>query len=152
MAQNQYQQDIAYPDMNASKPLTATEFGESEYGQRLQYQKPVYQDIFFAILYYAHLGIVIVAAFYMWIVKYPGAKDENIPSDEDWQSHTPMTGVIFGVIACLAVGIFFGLFWLQMMKRYAMIIIKAMLFLNIGVWVIVALVGLFTGAMIMAII
>ena len=119
--------------------VTTSEFGESQFGARLNYEKPKYRDPIFAILYYLHLLAVIGAGAYMWIVTYPKLKDDD--NDESLSLDYSLTGLFVGVIGCAVIGVLFGLFWLQIMKKYAGCIIKAMLFFNISVWVLVALTG-----------
>lgn len=104
-------------------PLTGTQFGESEYGQRLVYEKPKYRDVLFGIAYYVHLAAVIGAAGYLWFTQYPDITDNN---DDSWQSDISLTGIFVGLIGCMVVGILFGLFWLEIMKRFASTIIKSM--------------------------
>eukprot|EP01083_Nonionella_stella_P196315 722483_1 len=124
----------------SDKPLTSSQFGESEFGKRLDYT-PQYRDVVFAIAYYIHLFVVIAAGAYLWIEKYPDLSNGN----DDWQSTISMTGIFCGIAACLITGILFGLFWLEIMKRFASTIIKSMLFLNIGCWCAVAILGVIIG-------
>eukprot|EP01084_Bolivina_argentea_P025419 47262_1 len=138
--------------MTDRQPLTASSnFGASDFGQRLQYTKPIYRDKCFAILYYIHLLTVIGTGAYLWIMKYPEMID-NVDSGDDWHSEISLTGIFIGIGVCLIAGIIFGLFWLAIMIRFASCIIKAMLFLNIVSWLLVAGVGLFMGQIIMTII
>eukprot|EP00486_Rosalina_sp_Unknown_P004853 CAMPEP_0201563678 /NCGR_PEP_ID=MMETSP0190_2-20130828/890_1 /ASSEMBLY_ACC=CAM_ASM_000263 /TAXON_ID=37353 /ORGANISM="Rosalina sp." /LENGTH=157 /DNA_ID=CAMNT_0047978765 /DNA_START=10 /DNA_END=480 /DNA_ORIENTATION=- len=123
------------------------QFGESDYGERLAYEKPEYRNIFFAILYYIHLIIIIATAGYLWINQYPYIRDNS-----SWQSDVDLTGIFVGIIGCMIAGVAFGLFWMEIMKRYASTIIKTMLFLNIGCWIAVAILGLIIGEMTLTII
>lgn len=106
--------------MSDKQPLTG-QFGESEYGQRLAYAKPKYQDIVFAIAYYIHLLVVFGAGAYLWITQYP-----DISDDSGWQSDVSLTGIFIGFFGCMVAGVIFGLFWLEIMKRFASQIIKSM--------------------------
>ena len=127
------------------KPLSGTQFGESEYGQRLQYAKPVYRDIIFAILYHVHLIIVIGAGVYLWFNYSPSSSNNN--DDDDWQNDINATPITVGVVTCAICGIIFGLLWLQIMKRFASTILKSMLFLNIAAWLVVAIIGFAMGSL-----
>ena len=71
--------------------------------------------------YYIHLVIIIVVAAYLWINQYP-----NITNNSTWQSDVDLTGIFVGIAACMIAGVGFGLFWLEIMKRYASTIIKSM--------------------------
>ncbi len=63
-----------------------------------------------------------------------------------------VSGVVVGIIACMIVGVLFGICWLQIMKRFANTIIKGMLFLNIGIWVVVAIIGVMIGVLALTVI
>ena len=101
-------------------PLTG-QFGESEYGPRLSYEKPPYRDVIFGIIYYVQIFAVIGVGAYLWISEYP-----NINDDNSWQSDISLTGIFVGIAACMVFGILFGLLWLEIMKRFASTIIKSM--------------------------
>ena len=131
------------------QPLTSEQFGESQYGQRLQYSKPQYRDVAFAIAYYIHVLIVLGMGGYLWISQYPQISDND---SSDWQTDLSLNGIFVGIACCLVCGILFGLLWLEMMKRFASRIIKAMLFLNIGCWCAVALVGVVSQQIVVIII
>eukprot|EP00485_Elphidium_margaritaceum_P002543 CAMPEP_0202694770 /NCGR_PEP_ID=MMETSP1385-20130828/8541_1 /ASSEMBLY_ACC=CAM_ASM_000861 /TAXON_ID=933848 /ORGANISM="Elphidium margaritaceum" /LENGTH=497 /DNA_ID=CAMNT_0049350673 /DNA_START=770 /DNA_END=2263 /DNA_ORIENTATION=- len=127
------------------------QFGtSSQYGERLQYgASPVYRDIVFAIAYYLHLAAVIGVCAYLWVSEYPNLENDstnnnNNNNNEDWQDviSSDLTGIFVGISVCALCGIVFGIFWLSVMKRFASTIIKTMLWVNIGCWVVVAIVGI----------
>ena len=67
MATNQIPQD----NMNTSGQTTTTtatqgEFGTSEFGERLDYGKPKYQDLWAFILFYVHVAIIVGLCVYFW--------------------------------------------------------------------------------------
>lgn len=96
-------------------------FGESEYGERLAYHKPVYRNPIFAIAYYIHVIIIIAVGAYLWFTQYPDIRDST-----SWQSDVDFTGMMVGIVGCMITGIVFGLAWLEIMKRFASTIIKSM--------------------------
>ena len=104
-------------------------FGESDYGERLSYEKPVYRNPVFAILYYIHLIIIIAVGAYLWINQYP-----YITSTPTWQSDVDLTGIFVGIAGCMVAGLVFGLFWLEIMKRYASTIIKSMVCVGLPIF------------------
>ena len=94
-----------------------------------------------------HVLVVLSAGVYIWIVFY------NDVSDDDSNGSTPsptsatidtsqLGGIVAGIIGSMVVGVLFGICWLQVMKKFAMTIIKSMLFFNIGVWIVVGIIGL----------
>jgi len=130
----------------ASQPLTG-KFGESTegFGARLDYSKPAYRDVIFAIAYYVHLLAVIGAGAYLWITQYPDVdSDDNDNSDSVLGDISP-TGIFVAIAGTLVVAVIFGLVWLEIMKRFAGTIIKTMLLCNIGGWVAVAVLGVVVG-------
>lgn len=136
--------------------VTTTEFGESDFGKRLNYSKPKYRDPFFAVCYIVHVIFVLAAGIYIWVKEYPEITSSSntstststtySPDDStvDWTDF-PFAGVVVAAFACILAGVLFGVCWLQVMKKFAGIIIKAMLFFNIGIWVAVGIVGIALG-------
>ena len=83
---------------------------------------------------------------YIWIVEWPEI-EELTPAPTyygedtvDWKGFD-FTGIAVGVFSCMIIGVLFGICWLQVMKKFAMIIIKGMLFFNIAVWFVVGIMG-----------
>jgi len=52
-----------------------------------------------------------------------------------------VTGILAGVIGCMIAGVVVGIIWLQIMKKFAETIIKTLLLMNIGMWIVVAAIG-----------
>jgi len=120
--------------------VTTSAYGESDYGKRLDYeQPPKYRDPIWAVLYILHVIAVLGAGVYIWVSVYPDIADDDNDTSLDFD-FSPF-GLIVGLLGTCVVGSLFGVFWLQVMKKFAATIIKAMLFLNIGLWVVVALIG-----------
>eukprot|EP01083_Nonionella_stella_P221722 791869_1 len=126
--------------------ISTSSFGESQFGKRLEYeQKTAYRDPIFAVCYIIHVIVVIAAGVYLWISEYPSIEDSD--NDTSLQISFNINGVIVAVITCIIIGILFGICWLQVMKRFAGTIIKGMLFFNIGIWIIVVLVGVIVSVL-----
>eukprot|EP01084_Bolivina_argentea_P013563 25463_1 len=117
-------------------------FGESEFGPRLQYQKPPYRDLVFAIIFTIHLIIVTFIGCFLWATQYQSIQSS---APDAWDYDVPITGVFIGILFCALSGILIGLLWLIIMKRYPSTIIKTMLFLNIATWIIITVVGVITN-------
>jgi len=126
--------------------VTTSAYGESDFGKRLDYSQPQYRDPIWAVLYVLHVIAVIGAGIYIWASVYPDLKDDDNGSSLDIEFS--MTGVVAGIFGVCAVGVLFGVLWLQIIKKFASTIIKSMLLLNIGLWAVVALIGFtFEGGM-----
>jgi len=129
---------------------TTTQMGESEYGQRLDYSKPKYQDLWAFILFYVHVAIILIVAIYFWGVVLPEELEEieedtttTAPNELDDDMDT--SGIWIVLICALGAGAAFGLFWLQMIKLFAEQIIKIMLFVAIACWGLLALFAIVEG-------
>lgn len=164
----QKQQDLEHQDLlknsesnnilptgNMSRAPLTTEFGESnlyddEGVVRLNYNQPQYRDVVFAILYYVHVAVVVAAGGYLWFTKYPditGSDSDSGSNSDDIFADVALTGVFVAIGGCLLAGIVFGLCWLEIMKRFAAQIIWTMLLLNVGLWAVVAVVGVVTNVL-----
>eukprot|EP00483_Globobulimina_turgida_P007526 UN07540 len=130
--------------------VTTSEFGESNYGKRLDYGQPKYRDPIFAILYIIHVIMVIGVGIYLWASQYPNISESN--NDTSLKISFNVSGVIVGIVVCMIVGVLFGILWLHIMKKFAEIIIKSMLFFNIGMWLIVSIVGVIANVLALAVI
>ena len=117
MATNQIPQD----NMNTSGQTTTTatqgEFGTSEFGERLDYGKPKYQDLWAFILFYVHVAIIVGLCVYFWGVTIPELEDEASNSDttgtvntddEDESDGSDTTGLWLALVASLFAGALFG--------------------------------------------
>lgn len=129
------------------------EFGTSEFGERLDYTKPKYQDLWAFILFYVHVIVIIIVAIYFWAVALPNAVEDGTvstaspttPSPTYSQDDQDTAGIWITLICALFAGALFGLLWLQCIKLFAEIIIKILLFVKLACWIIVGLLGLITG-------
>merc|ERR1719208_810328 len=118
--------------------VTTSAYGESDFGKRLDYSQPQYRDPIWAVLYVLHVIAIIGAGIYIWVSVYPDLADDD--NDTSLDIEFSMVGVAAGVFGSCAVGTLFGVLWLQIIKKFASTIIKSMLLLNIGLWVIMALI------------
>ncbi len=122
------------------------EFGTSEFGERLDYSKPKYQDLCAFILFYVHVIVIIVVAIYFWAVALPEAVEENgltpSPTIANEEADMDISGIWRCLIRALFAGVLFGMLWLQCIKLFAETIIKILLFVQILSWVIVVIIGL----------
>ena len=125
------------------------EFGTSEFGERLDYGKPKYQDLWAFILFYVHVTIIVVLCIYFWGVTIPGLREDadtnSSSSNNSSENDTDTTGIWLTLIASLFAGALFGMLWLQCMKMFAEMIIKILLFVQIGAWALVAIMGFAIG-------
>eukprot|EP01083_Nonionella_stella_P226563 804497_1 len=137
-------------DINSTAGQTATgsregEFGTSEFGERLDYSKPKYQDLWAFILFYVHVIVIIVVAIYFWTVALPEAVEEGTPSptlhENEESDDMDTSGIWICLICALFAGALFGMLWLQCIKLFAETIIKILLFVQILCWLIVVIIG-----------
>lgn len=101
------------------------------------------------MLYILHVLVVLGAGIYIWVVALKDNSDDDTNSDSTSDSTTvsvnvssDVGGILVGIVGSMVVGVLFGICWLQVLKKFAMTIIKSMLFFNIGIWVVVGIVGL----------
>ena len=139
---------VPQDNMQTNTTSTTSQFGESDYGERLDYTKPKYQDLWAGVCFYIHVILIIVVAVYFWAVVLPEELDDVTPSptsvanDEDDED---TTGIWITLIVALIAGACFGLLWLQCIKMFANVIIKVMLFVMIGCYTVMAVFGLLVG-------
>jgi len=149
------------PQDNMDSPTgqtgTTAAFGESSdpnLGQRLDYSKPKYQDLWAFILFYVHVAVIIGVAIYFWGVVLPEELDEyensstqspNIRDEDELESDVDATGVLVVLLCALGAGVTFGLVWMQLIKMFAEQIIKIMLFVSIACWALLALLMIVDG-------
>lgn len=120
--------------MDSSKDL----FGQSSYGKRLNYSKPKYNDVWAAIIYIIQVLAIIVICVYLWVTQV-----QNISRKTHNSLSTINPADIFVILfCCMLAGILIGLIWLQIIKKWAGIVIKAMLFINIALWMLVFVLGI----------
>mmetsp|Transcript_70607 Transcript_70607/g.63405 ORF Transcript_70607/g.63405 Transcript_70607/m.63405 type:complete len:504 (-) Transcript_70607:66-1577(-) len=154
MATDGIPQDNMAPGPDAGQTTTQAttaqpgEFGSSEFGERLAYEKPKYQDLWAFILFYVHVLIIVILCIYFWGVTIPDLESETTTttttSDSDDGSDT--SGVWVTLVCALFAGALFGMLWLQCMKMFAEMIIKILLFVQIGAWCLVAIMGVAIGS------
>ena len=120
------------------------DYGQSEYGTRLDFKNRKCRDPFCAIIYYLHIAGVIAAVGYIFgsyadeIRKQieDSGTQQTIDADSlDW------TGVYVAIPVCAISGLIFGLIWLQVMRLFAAFIIKLLLFLNCIAWTVLFIIG-----------
>ena len=103
--------------------------------------------------------VVLASGIYLWATVLPDAENNNdnstttlSPDDNgDW-SGFKAGGFVAGIFGTMIVGTCFGICWLQVMKKFADVIIKSMLFFNIGIWVIVGIIGIAINVLALAVI
>ena len=125
-------------------------FGSSDIRQsaqfeekRLDYRKPVYRDVWCAVIYYLVLATVVGVTIYIWVDKWPEIEEhnENIKNAaassnaESWANNFDYTGFVVTLVLCAVIGLLFGFCWLQILRCMASFIIKIMLFLSIFLWI-----------------
>lgn len=123
--------------------LVTYDYGESTYGERLTYSKPKYRDVWAGIAYILQVIVVIGICAYLWITQVKNVNTSS--SSSNTKSNLDPVGIFITIVACMVSGTIFGLIWLQIIKKWAGIIIKAMLFINIGMWIVLAVVGVITA-------
>ena len=121
-----------------------TNFGTSNYGERLDYTKPVYRDVWACVIFLGQVLAIIGVAIWFWASKYESLTDNSDGNTAEIPSFN-LAGIIVTIIGCAVAGIVFGLFWLFLLKRFAAQIIKTMLFFNLFCWVCVILVGAYVA-------
>lgn len=137
----------------ATTTAQAGEFGTSDFGERMDYSKPKYQDLWAMILFYVHILIIVILCIYFWGVSIPALTDEistddsttvTITTDDDDEGSdgSNTTGLWLALLASLFSGALFGMLWLQCMKMFAEMIIKILLFVQIAAWGLVVILGL----------
>ena len=93
------------------------DYGESEYGPRLDFKNRKCRDPFCAIIYYLHIAGVIAAVAYIYsdyadqVIK----QIENAPVTQPDTNSLDWTGVYVAIPVCAVSGILFGLIWLQIL-------------------------------------
>jgi len=151
-------QDNMQTGQTQSPAGTTAAFGESSdpnLGQRLDYSKPVYQDLWAFILFYVHVAIIIGVAVYFWGVVLPEELEEYDSSEftpspinrseDELEDDVDVTGVWVVLLCALGAGVAFGILWLQLIKMFAEQIIKIMLFVSIACWGLLALLSIVDG-------
>jgi hypothetical protein len=140
-----------------TQTATTNDFGENqELGSRLDYTKPKYNDLWAAILFVLHVITLLVLAIVV-IAGLASEANEGTPSPTALTTPSPtssgdltvgeiLTGVAVVLLICMVVGIVFGLIWLQLMKMFAIYIIKGLLFFNMFCWVLLIVLGLIMPA------
>ena len=132
---------------------TTASFGESEYGERLNYEiKPKYQDLWAFICFYGHVVLIFILVIFFWAVSIPDKINDpaitpspTLPSatdsEDEMEQDEDTTGFWITLLAALFAGILFGLVWLQCMKQFAQQIIKILLFVQIACWALVTIIA-----------
>eukprot|EP01083_Nonionella_stella_P237241 832439_1 len=128
---------------------------QKSFGDRLDYTKPEYRDLWCAIIYLIHLIVMIAITAFL----IPQAMDSNSNSsnnnntnETEESEEIDLTGAITVVISCAILGLLLGFCWLEALKRWALQIIKIMIYLNILLWVVLIIVGIATGQFVLAIV
>ena len=127
----------------------STQFDE----KRLDYSKPVYRDVWCAIIYYLVMAVVIGVTTWIWVVKWPEIEEhnENIKNQstngdqESWPNDFDWTGFSVVIVCCAVIGLLFGFCWLQILRCMASFIIKIMLFLSMALWIAVTILAFAEG-------
>ena len=119
-------------------------FGESEFGERLQYyQGPQYRDRTCGVIFVIQIIVVIALGVFLWV---------DDVTESLWDSEIPVAGIFIGILLCALSAVLIALIWMVVMKRFASTIIKTMLFINIGMWVGVAIIGFVIGQLLLIIV
>eukprot|EP01084_Bolivina_argentea_P249815 418346_1 len=144
---------------NQYSTVASTDFGESTYGKRIDYTTPKYRDPFWAVLYIIHIIVVIICSIYLWISEYSNitnntTNNNSDPNTDETDSNEidNWTGIIIAIIVSMIVGVLFGICWLQLIKYFASIIIKVMLFVNVILWIVVGIIGIITAQIFLAVV
>mmetsp|Transcript_25368 Transcript_25368/g.30912 ORF Transcript_25368/g.30912 Transcript_25368/m.30912 type:complete len:459 (+) Transcript_25368:51-1427(+) len=112
----------------------------SVFGERLDYTKPQYRDVWAMVLFYLQIVVVIAVCIYFWVDSDGFSVDGGFDI-----SSSEVTAVYVTLIVCLFIGVIFGFIWLQILKKFASVIIKFMLFANVAMWGVVIIIGVSTG-------
>eukprot|EP01083_Nonionella_stella_P158746 517034_1 len=135
---------------------TTANFGESEFGDRLDYGKSQYQDLWAFIAFYVHVVAILVIG----IILGAGGGDSDAtpsptfaPNSISYGTGTgtgtgtvvidfDFSGIFVTLVCGLVAGAIFAILWLKLLQLFAESIIKILLFVQIGCWVAVAVIGL----------
>ena len=153
MQQQQQQQPIQQYDQNAtqvvppttdgSQPAPMDGFGTSEYGERMEYSQPEYKDKIWAIIWLVHLAAMIIVLCLVishhlsfvihFLFEYIFTK--NLYKVGSFGSKTvgsssSSSGYVI-VFVCGAMGVVLGYIWTLILRRFAGIIIKFMMWANL---------------------
>eukprot|EP01083_Nonionella_stella_P214899 773924_1 len=121
----------------------STEYNET----RLDYSKPVYRDIFCAIIYYLILALVIGYGVYNVVEQWPQLKQDyedaknDITNNVDNPEVDDSTGIFVTLGCCAAIGLIFGFCWLSILRACAKFIIKTMVILSCVLWITVTVIA-----------
>ena len=125
--------------LNDSIPGDGNNKTTSTFGERMSYDKPKYQDVWAMVCFWIHVLVVMGVGIYFWVTE---GNNVNIDVNINPSSYS---GFYVAVAVSVIVGIIFGFMWLKIMICCAGTIIKAMLFVNIAIWIIVVIISVVSG-------
>eukprot|EP01084_Bolivina_argentea_P034339 63555_1 len=108
-----------------------SEFGRSEYGERLHYKQNKCQNVISATIFYLHIAAVAIGIGFLFAVNIPKMNEKH-PNKINVAFE--LTGVWFTIAICSLAGLTIGLIWFKVIKAYPRIIIIAVFGTTIACW------------------